>query len=338
MAIRERGNGFQADVTWKGKRARESFTTRKDAEAWEGKALDALRKGKELPKVDKALVKSNTIEELLRTVIATEWKSANNRSADNAWKFVRFVGPNTSVPEALTQQNIDAWVIELYTTNVMGSTINRHLSAVSKLMKRALSRGDIPRPLVLPWRKEGTGRTRYYSEEEERAIIQTLQAWSQPKLADWFITLVDTGLRTWSEAGGLAWKDIDLQQRKITVYAPKTNTTRIVPLTIRAAEAIARQDRTLKGPFTDITSTKAQPLYNKLKECLPQLEDTVWYTARHTFASRLVQRCVRLEVIQKLMGHSNIMMTMRYAKLASEQLVEAIGVLEPGAVKLRVVS
>jgi hypothetical protein len=35
-------------------------------------------------------------------------------------------------------------------------------------------------------------------------------------------------------------------------------------------------------------------IYDRLRAHLPQLDDTVWYTTRHTFASRLVQRGANL--------------------------------------------
>jgi site-specific recombinase XerD len=50
---------------------------------------------------------------------------------------------------------------------------------------------------------------------------------------------------------------------------------------------------------------------------------------RHTFASSLVIKGVHLQVVQELLGHSDIRQTMRYAHLAPNQHQEAIQVLEP---------
>jgi len=38
-----------------------------------------------------------------------------------------------------------------------------------------------------------------------------------------------------------------------------------------------------------------------------------WHTPRHSFASHLAMRCIPLNAIQDLMGHSTIELTMRYA-------------------------
>src|SRR6266513_3863224 len=49
---------------------------------------------------------------------------------------------------------------------------------------------------------------------------------------------------------------------------------------------------------------------------------------RHTFASWLVQGAVPLLEVAKLLGHSTIEMTERYAHLAPENLKAAVGVLD----------
>lgn len=59
------------------------------------------------------------------------------------------------------------------------------------------------------------------------------------------------------------------------------------------------------------------------------------HDCRHTFASRLVRKGVSLHVVGKLLGHSNPIMTARYAHLAHEQLVAAITVLDAAPSKKR---
>lgn len=49
-----------------------------------------------------------------------------------------------------------------------------------------------------------------------------------------------------------------------------------------------------------------------------------WHTLRHTFASDLVREGVNLAVVQRLLGHSTITMTMRYAYVADDLMVEPV--------------
>src|SRR5689334_20064199 len=53
-----------------------------------------------------------------------------------------------------------------------------------------------------------------------------------------------------------------------------------------------------------------------------------WHTLRHTFASHLAMRGVALKVIQELMGHATIEMTMRYAHLSPEARESAVQELD----------
>ena len=52
------------------------------------------------------------------------------------------------------------------------------------------------------------------------------------------------------------------------------------------------------------------------------------HDARHTFASRLVMKGVPLLDVSKLLGHSSLAMTMRYAHLAPDAYDAAISKLE----------
>ena len=60
------------------------------------------------------------------------------------------------------------------------------------------------------------------------------------------------------------------------------------------------------------------------------------HSLRHTFASELLNAGMRLECLQQLLGHHNIEMTRRYARLTDktreEEYFRAMAIIEKGGI------
>jgi site-specific recombinase XerD len=56
-----------------------------------------------------------------------------------------------------------------------------------------------------------------------------------------------------------------------------------------------------------------------------------WHDLRHTYGSHLAMRGVLLKVIQELMGHASIEMTLKYAHLSPETKNNTVQVLDQPA-------
>ena len=57
-------------------------------------------------------------------------------------------------------------------------------------------------------------------------------------------------------------------------------------------------------------------------------KEFVLHTLRHTYASRLAQQGVSIQIIAELLGHSNTTITMKYAHLSVQSLGKATEQLE----------
>lgn len=335
MAVRERGNGWQVDVQWQGRRIREDqHKSEQSAKQREALIVECLKKGKPIPERGATHAQGYaTLGGLFDIVRASRWqKPGAHQMVSSAKRFVEFVGREASPAEAFAQASVDAFLADLVDTRqITETTVNKHRSAINVLCKRALAAGEVSRRPDLNWAKERKGRIRWYNEEEDALIAQTLLQWGRTLEHDFFAFLVDTGARTWVEAQSLPWEDITAKPSRLVYFGDtKHGEPRSIPLTNRAWNAIERQRKNgLRGPFSAVSEEACRTLYARLKTHLPQIADTVWYTARHTFASRLVSRGVDLYRVKTLMGHKSITTTEIYSHLAPKTLIDAVVVLEP---------
>lgn len=73
---------------------------------------------------------------------------------------------------------------------------------------------------------------------------------------------------------------------------------------------------------------------NQVKRWLPRgcraagLREIGWHTLRHTCASHLAMLGVPLKVVQEILGHATLEMTMRYAHLAPDVKSQAVALLD----------
>src|SRR5208283_2950695 len=158
------------------------------------------------------------------------------------------------------------------------------------------------------------------------------------------LLLLRTGIRI-GEALGLTINDIDLKGRKVYLYqGEKNDTGRVVYLSNDAAFCLKRW-LTLRDPEQFVFSRKeeapicystARSLFRKylIEAGLDHKGYTV-HSLRHTYATELLNAGMRLEVLQQLMGHQDIDMTRRYARLTDrtreEEYFRAMATIEKGA-------
>lgn len=344
MSARRKGNKWYADFIVAGERYREfGFAAEDEAEAWELEARAAIKRGKPLPpgpKSERAPSTSSglhTIKGLIDHVEKVRWASMKSTaSVEAARLFEIWTGPQMATREALTPLTIGEYVEHLREERgCSGSTINRRLASVSALMKAAAELRIIEGTFRLPKQREGEGRIRWFTDEEEEAILSTLRVWGEHMERDLFIFLVDTGARL-GEAEKLEWRDVAPGERSVTFWETKAGNHRSVPLTERVREALRRRravSGNQPGPFSDMNRSALRSLWERLRTRHGFLGSAVIHTFRHTCASRLVQKGVDIMRVRVWMGHKTVATTLRYAHLAPQHLDDVLRVLEGGGAK-----
>lgn len=132
-------------------------------------------------------------------------------------------------------------------------------------------------------------------------------------------------------------KDLALSTKSVTISDFKTKSTYTGFLSKRALEminqiytALSPNDSLVNKPKATIQNV-LQPLLNKLFNQNLDISDAtnrvVIHTLRHTFASHLAIKGTPILTIKKLMNHSGINHTLRYAKLmpgSGREMVETL--------------
>lgn len=188
-------------------------------------------------------------------------------------------------------------------------------------------------------REAQRGAQRLSSREwhKARGYDDSHREWPEDGFSDHLMPMVllalNTGLRR-GELFNLAWKEVNLQARILTVLPEKSKSgkPRHVPLNTEAHDALSRwikQGSDSGLVFPGRNGRKFDNI-NKSWSALTasaQVLDFRFHDLRHTFASKLVMRGVDLNTVRELLGHSDLTMTLRYAHLAPVKLAEAVALL-----------
>jgi integrase/recombinase XerD len=170
--------------------------------------------------------------------------------------------------------------------------------------------------------KLANSRVRFLLPEEEEQILNACGS-EEHRLM--IIFAIETGLRKCEQLAARP-SQVHREQREILVPTSKNGKPRVVPLSARAMGVLDRLDELhepdrpflFRGPRTDHFA-RTQHFWGPVVAA-SGVEDICWHDLRHTFASRYLQDGGSLPLLQKVLGHSNIQVTMRYAHLVTEDL------------------
>lgn len=179
---------------------------------------------------------------------------------------------------------------------------------------------------------------RYWSRLE---VGQFLRANFNHPLYPLFLVAANTGMRL-GELAGLCWDRIDFVSNLITITRSrdrfglhehtKTNTKRFVPMNPEVREILTillKKQLNLKFVFAKDAGTpiNVQHVYRHFHNAQKKAgftEMLPFHGLRHTFSSQFMMSGKSIWDLQKILGHSSVKMTNRYAHFAPSHLQDAI--------------
>jgi len=314
-------------VDAEGKRRREKVGRKTDAiRLYHQRKADAAA-GKKLSKPLRQ--RDRTFQELADNALEYAKKNKANPSDDE--QKIRLLTGKFGSREAssLTQQELAAF---LESRNTSPATFNRYRATLSLIFREAIRNGWLERnpARLVKAKKEDSGRIRFLSDDEEKAIRLIIAEEYPERFLNEFEIALHTGMRR-SEQFSLAWNQVDFNGKRIQLLKTKNGTGRAIPLNSIAMAAFERQFQVSGHAERVFITDDGKPLIRKpirrwFEETMlkAQIRDFSWHCLRHTFASRLVMAGVALKAVQELMGHKTIQMTARYAHLSPDHLQSAV--------------
>lgn len=213
---------------------------------------------------------------------------------------------------------------------VSKATINKEINMVKAAFNKAVEWGYLDKnPLrLVKGFKEPKRLPRFFSLQEIRLFLEAIDfPWLKPAV----YLLLLTGMRR-DELIHLEWIDIDLGRGILHVqpkpgWNPKNYKARTIPINKQAKEVLLGLPRTGNRVISKCHPTSLSRAFKRVLRRVG-IKNACLHTLRHTYASHLVMSGVDVATVQKLLGHSSITTTMKYAHLSPEHLQDAANKLD----------
>jgi len=220
---------------------------------------------------------------------------------------------------AITAQDLEAYILHrLVKDQRKPATVNHEITCIKHMFNLAIEWKYIQENPFKSVKKlrEDNARTCCLDDNEEQRLLRNCPHYLAPII----ITVLYTGMRI-NEVLTLTWKNVDLQNDVITIAASNTKTkkARVIPILPEVREVLMQiEPGKSDSPVFSTRDSRPHPyttIYDAFKRARKKAElaHVTIHDLRHTFASRLARKNVNMSILQELLGHSTIQMTMRYS-------------------------
>ncbi|UOF01156.1 tyrosine-type recombinase/integrase [Bdellovibrio reynosensis] len=172
----------------------------------------------------------------------------------------------------------------------------------------------------------------FLSVDEVLSVLKSFDEETPPREKILFLLLYGGGLRI-SEACGLQWKDVLLEQKVLRVKG-KGSQERLIAIpdiTLKALKAWKKE-----ASFNDFVFGEAALNTRTAYEMVRQsglraglLKPLHPHALRHSFATHLLSSGANLRTLQELLGHKSLQATEKYTHLGIDQLARTMEGIHP---------
>ncbi|MGK9452556.1 tyrosine-type recombinase/integrase [Acidithiobacillus caldus] len=330
-SIQKRGKYWRVQIRRKGYPALSAtFDTKAEAQLWAAQQERQLEEQTPAQVVQRMRHQATTLNDALtryETEILPDKKLTTQNRDRGIIKMLRteygevalakLDGPMLSGMVRQWQQRLGANSIRLYLA------LLSHLYNVARKewgMVELINPVELVRKPRLP-----QGRDRRLVGDEEARLLAACSAMN-PELADIVMVAIETAMRQ-GEIVNMEWRHVNWLEH--TVYLPdtKNGTARIVPLSVRAEEALQRQQARgtpgKDGRVWRYTPDGLRASYTKAVK-RAGIVGLTFHDLRHEATSRLCEKGLPMMTVQAITGHKSTQMLKRYTHISGKTLVDAV--------------
>jgi len=230
----------------------------------------------------------------------------------------------------VSPKDIDDYKLNMLNNGYKPASVNRELACLKYLYNLAIRRKrffGINPVSEVEYLDEGEGITRVLTSAEEERLFSN----SPPLLASIIMMALNTGMRK-MEILSLKWDYIDLEKNLVTL--PQTNTkakkTRVIPInslvrTVLLELKIKSQGSSYVFPSESKNGHISWITHSFGSSCKRvKIENLRFHDLRHTCATRMLEAGADIVSVSKILGHSDINLTIKRYIHPEEALKNAV--------------
>ncbi len=233
--------------------------------------------------------------------------------------------------DEISKQDIIKFIAVHRTTHAPGS-VNRIIILLRYMFNLAIRweiAGLTKNPTSgIPLLEELNKKERFLSKEETERLYGVLKGSDNALLQYIIPMLILTGARK-MEVLTARWEDLDIQKRQWRIPITKAGRPRYVPLSSGVIHLLSNVPHKVGNPWVFPNPKTGKPyvsIFNSWNAAriAAGLADVRCHDLRHSFASFLVNAGRSLYEVQRILGHTQIKTTQRYAHLSQDTLLDAV--------------